>query len=155
MHMWYTVQWCASVLLGDSGRNYTGSPTHHLLWCAKVNSNTTINIRMQTHTHTRTHTHTHTRTSHSLSQPLRVYEKMMVRIQERQSTLKGFKKKVSCWSMKKGLKGNKRKQEAEKRCRKAWMHFKRKLFLIPILSPSQCVRANGLGCSKPTGLQKS
>ncbi len=41
---------------------------------------------------------------------LRVYEKMMERIQERQDTLKGPKKAVARWSMKKGLKGNRRKE---------------------------------------------
>ncbi len=48
----------------------------------------------------------------------RVYEKMMESIQGRQETLKGFKKRVSRWSMKKGLKGNRRREEQKMRDRR-------------------------------------
>ncbi len=40
----------------------------------------------------------------------RVYEKIMEKMQERMAELKGIKKRIRKWSMRKGLKGNRRRQ---------------------------------------------
>lgn len=44
----------------------------------------------------------------------RIYEKMKERIEERSEQIRGLKRRLSNWAMKKGLKGNLRRQNSTK-----------------------------------------